>query len=369
MAIVARFFTATGTARSGNAPFTGAPRYCPHHIYQKVHLMSQSSPRLNLPLIQGGQAQKHVTHNEAVEQLDLLVQLVVQDFATGTPPGTAAEGQAWVIGDSPTGDWAGRAGQIASWRGGGWLYVLAQTGWRAWGQAEGEIRVYDGANWAALSTAPPDLNNLAGVGVNASYDATNKLTVAAEATLLNHAGAGHQLKLNKAAVGDTASLLYQTGFAGRAEMGLAGNDDFSIKVSADGSSFTQALRMDAATGITTAAAVTGDVVDVAPDTVAILPTPSLAGAALITTFRAAPSSHPLAAHAGMFIYDTGASAGLVSIGGGSSLDNLGAAVLSGSDGAGGNSAVAAMTGGLQILNRTTEVLSYNVTFLGGLAGR
>ena len=369
MAIVARFFTANGTARSGNAPFMGARRYWPDHIYQKVHLMSQSSPRLNLPLIQGGQAQKHVTHNEAVEQLDLLVQLVVQDFVTETPPGTAVEGQAWVIGDSPTGDWAGRAGQIASWRGGGWLYVLAQTGWRAWGQAEGEIRVYDGANWAALSTAPPDLNNLAGVGVNASYDATNKLAVAADATLLNNDGAGHQLKINKAGTGDTASLLYQTGFSGRAEMGLAGNDDFSVKVSADGTGFTEALRVDAATGITTAAAVTGGVVDVAPDTVAILPTPSLAGAALITTFRAAPSSHPLVAQSGMFLYDTGASAALVSIGGGGGLENLGAAVLSGTDGTSGNSGLAAMTGGLQILNRTADVLSYNVTFLGGLAGR
>ena len=37
--------------------------------------MSDLSPILSLPLLQASQAQKHVTHNEALMQLDLLVQL------------------------------------------------------------------------------------------------------------------------------------------------------------------------------------------------------------------------------------------------------------------------------------------------------
>ncbi len=331
--------------------------------------MSQSSPSLTLPYIQAGQAQKHVTHNEAVEQLDLLVQLVVQDFVTATPPGNAAEGQSWVVGAAANGVWAGRTDEIASWRGGGWLYVLPKEGWRAWGEAEGEIRVYTGGSWVSLPAADPDLNNLDGVGVGASYDATNKLTVAADATLLNNAGTGHQLKINKAVTGDTASLLYQTGFSGRAEMGLAGNDDFSVKVSADGASFTEGLRVDATTGMTTAVALTGGAVDVAPDTVVTVPTPCQSGGVLLTVFRPIPSGHPLAAHGGFFIYDTGTSAGLVMIGKGGSLENLGNAVLTGGDGTAGLSGIAAMTGSLQFLNRTTETLTYNVTFLGGLPGR
>ncbi len=217
--------------------------------------MSQTSPSLALPLIQAAQAQKHVTHNEAVELLDLLVQLVVQAFDATTPPGTASEGQAWTIGAGASGAWSGRTGQIASWRGGGWLFVIPSPGWRAWGLTEAEIRVYSGANWVASATGGgsglSDFNNLDGVGINATSDTINKLVVAAEATLLNHDGAGHQLKLNKSATADTASLLYQTGFSGRAEMGLAGTDDFAIKVSPDGSSFTEALRIDATNGAVT----------------------------------------------------------------------------------------------------------------------
>lgn len=68
------------------------------------------------------------------------------------------------------------------------------------------------------------------------------------ATLLSHEGGGNQLKLNKAAVIETASLVYQTNFSGRAEMGLAGDDDFAIKVSPDGTSWTNALTVDAGSG-------------------------------------------------------------------------------------------------------------------------
>lgn len=84
---------------------------------------------------------------------------------------------------------------------------------------------------------------------------TNRISSSADATLLSHAGAGHQLKLNKAASGDTASLLYQTDFVGHAEMGLAGNNNFSVKVSPDGTSWTDALVVDAASGTLTGAAV------------------------------------------------------------------------------------------------------------------
>ena len=76
-------------------------------------------------------------------------------------------------------------------------------------------------------------------GVNATADATTRLAVSAAASLFNHAGAGHQLKLNKAGPADTASLLLQTGWSGRAEIGLAGDDDLHVKVSGDGSALAR----------------------------------------------------------------------------------------------------------------------------------
>ncbi|MCZ4352271.1 DUF2793 domain-containing protein [Roseovarius aestuarii] len=48
--------------------------------------MSDNSPRLGLPYLQPSQAQKHVTHNEALQRLDALVQLSVVALNVETPP-------------------------------------------------------------------------------------------------------------------------------------------------------------------------------------------------------------------------------------------------------------------------------------------
>ena len=121
------------------------------------------------------------------------------------------------------------------------------------------MRVFTGGIWADLE---PDFDNLEGLGVNAVYDGTNRVSVAADATLLNHDGAGHQLKLNKSGASDTASLLFQTGFSGRAEMGLAGTDDFAVKVSADGATWFAPLSVSGADGKVTLS----EALNVAPGT-------------------------------------------------------------------------------------------------------
>lgn len=207
--------------------------------------MSELSPRLGLPFLMAAQAQKHVTHNEALVRLDALVQPAVQDFGAETPPDDPAEGQLWALGPVPTGAWAGQGGDLALWFDGEWQFITPAPGWHA---ASGTaLRVFDGAGWLAPDL--PDLQNLPGLGINASHDPTNRLTVAAPATLLNHEGAGHRLKLNKATPADTASLLFQTGFSGRAEMGTAGSDDFAIKVSPDGTTWFDALTASRSTGV------------------------------------------------------------------------------------------------------------------------
>ncbi len=209
--------------------------------------MPDQTPNLSLPFILPAQAQKHVTHNEAIELLDMIVQLTLEETGATTPPGLADEGQAWALGTAPTGAWTGQGNMIATWRGGGWLFVTPRDGWLAWVRGIGELQAFSGGVWITKGGSP-ELDNLSGVGINATADTTNRLSVSSDATLLNNDGAGHQVKINKASAGDTASLLYQTGFSGRAEMGLAGNDDFSIKVTDDGASWATAITITAATG-------------------------------------------------------------------------------------------------------------------------
>ena len=208
--------------------------------------MQDVSPRLSLPLIQPSQAQKHVTHNEAVMRLDLLAQLVVESFDAATPPAIALEGQAWALGPAPTDAWAGGANQIAVYQNAGWVFVEPQAGWCAAGRDDLSLRLWSGSAWDEVGAG--DLNQLDGLGIGTNYDATNALAVSSDASLLTHDGAGHQLKINKAGALDTASLLFQTNWSGRAEMGTAGSDDFEIKVSSDGANWATGLRVAASTG-------------------------------------------------------------------------------------------------------------------------
>ncbi|MFU8833847.1 MAG: DUF2793 domain-containing protein [Roseovarius sp.] len=224
--------------------------------------MQDQSPRLALPFILPLQAQKHVTHNEALSRLDMAVQLAVEGIGAATPPALPEEGQIWALGSAPTGGWAGQAGMLAGFMNEAWQFMAPGEGWLALDKSDGRLFRRAGGDWVAI--APPVLDNLDGVGINASHDAVNRLAVSSPATLFNHEGGGHQLKINKAAAGETASLLFQTGFGGRAEMGTSGNDDFAIKVSVDGGTWSTALRLDAASGLATGAAVQAAAADATP---------------------------------------------------------------------------------------------------------
>jgi hypothetical protein len=175
--------------------------------------------------------------------LDLIVQLTVQDFDTQTPPVAPKEGETWALGDAPVGAWAGADGQMASFRGGGWLFLTPREGWRAWSVSESKMRVYSGQSWVS-----PTLGSVEGLGINANFDETNRLSVSSDASLLSHDGAGHQVKINKSSATETASLLFQSDWSGRAEMGLSGDDEFSVKVSADGSNWVTSLEIDGVSG-------------------------------------------------------------------------------------------------------------------------
>jgi hypothetical protein len=207
--------------------------------------MADNSTILSLPLILPAQAQKHVTHNEALRVLDVVVQLAVKTRNLITPPALPGVGDRHIVATGASAAWAGQAGKIALFEDGLWQFFTPLTGWRAYVEAEATVANFDGALWKTAADAPLVVAQL---GVSATPDATNRLTVSAPATLLNNAGAGHQLKINKASTGDTASLLFQTAWSGRAEMGLAGTDDFAVKVSPDGSAFYTGLSVAATDG-------------------------------------------------------------------------------------------------------------------------
>lgn len=205
------------------------------------------TPRLGLPLLAAGQAQKHVTHNDALMRLDALVHLVVMSRTQSVPPASPGETSAYIVPAGGTGVFSGHQDDLAIFEDGAWSFLDPRPGWQAWVSDEAEHHVWTGTQWRR---AQPESSLGAELwGVNAAADAVTRLAVSGEATLFSHAGADHRLKLNKAAVADTASLLFQDGFSSRAEIGLSGDDQLRVKVSADGENWIEALVVDRSTGL------------------------------------------------------------------------------------------------------------------------
>ncbi|MDO6732729.1 DUF2793 domain-containing protein [Marinovum sp. 2_MG-2023] len=220
-----------------------------------------NTTQLELPYLQPSQAQKHVTHNEALRLLDALVQLRVQGFDLVIPPPTPAEGDVFALGTGATGGWAGQDNMLAVWDGTAWGFVAPKEGWRSWGLATQELRIWDGGAWTQV---PGTQDNLHHLGINTTADATNRLSVSADASLLSHDGSDHRVVVNKAALGDTSALLFQSDWVGHAEIGLTGSNDLSFKVSADGSSWNDALVVNATSGHVSGAAVQASPTDITP---------------------------------------------------------------------------------------------------------
>lgn len=358
--------------------------------------MSDITTHLLLPYILAAQAQKHVTHNEALRFLDAMVQLSVLDRDLTAPPATPADGDRYIVASGATGLWAGWDLNVTTWVDGVWMRLVPRPGWLAWIADEATFFVWNGSAWqsvgvpqdvsdsifslvndvdptkralfslSGISTAStrtftlpntsselailagtqtfngnktfsgsltasgtvtmsgaaatigtsvatatygmgtgatttgvtktvnlgtggasgsttvvnigsttagaggttvintptvtfanavtqvgmPQANltaQLLGLG-GATADATNRLSVNTPNVLLNNAGASIDVTVNKNVAANDASFSFKTGFSVRALFGTLGSDDFTLKVSPNGSSFFDALVADRNTG-------------------------------------------------------------------------------------------------------------------------
>jgi hypothetical protein len=212
-----------------------------------------NTTNLQLPLIDQNQSQKAVTHNVALASLDAIVHLAVIDDGLAAPPGTPADGDRYIVAPSASGAWAGKDLQIAAWQNGAWSFYAPRSGWLAFVMSKSEAHLWTGASWVPLASVIGALANLAGLGILTTADATNRLAVKSNAALFSHddvtPGTGDmRIAVNKSAAAKDAGFVFQDAFSTRALFGLLGDDDFTLKVSPDGSVFKTAFTVDKAAG-------------------------------------------------------------------------------------------------------------------------
>lgn len=203
----------------------------------------QQTPSLGLPYIMPGQALSYITHNEALKALDVRVQTRVVSRAMTAPPENPDDGSGYIVPD-PQGDWESPSGSLMRYQYGGYSVYPPEAGWQVWVEDEAQLVVFNGTEWERRSGGEGDLGALSQLGINATADATNRLAVSSDATLLTHAGSSHRCVVNKSASEATASFLFQNDFQGHAEFGLIGSNDFSLKVSGNGQVFNEVFHVD-----------------------------------------------------------------------------------------------------------------------------
>jgi hypothetical protein len=214
--------------------------------------MSDVTSNLGLPYIAPSQAQKHVTHNEALRILDGLVQLCAQSAVTTAPP-PAVDGQSWLVPAGATGAWAGQAGKVAMRHDGGWLFLTPRTGWRAWVADEAGTRVYQGGSWQAYGIS--SLQDVPALGIGMTAPGGTPLSAKLNDVLLTgryaaEGGTGDMvLRANKEAATDDLGLALQVDYATRALVGLFGSNALRLAVSADGTTFKDGMSIDNGSGI------------------------------------------------------------------------------------------------------------------------
>lgn len=207
------------------------------------------SPQLGLSYLHPQQSQKHVTVNESFRRLDALVQMTASSRTRVDEPQTPSAGDAYILPENATGASWSAYGQntVMVFQDGAWANLTPKVGWRIFVEDEDQLFVFKADSWQALTGAGQEQSSQ--LGINTQADMINRLAVKSDAVLFSHddvtPGSGDiRYVINKAATPNSAALIFQTGFEGRVEVGLTGNDDFSLKVSPDGINFLTALTVN-----------------------------------------------------------------------------------------------------------------------------
>lgn len=223
--------------------------------------MSDTS-RLELPLLAAAQAQKHVTHNEALLRLDALSHPAVQSRTLTDPP-VATEGQLYLVAIAATAEWAGRDGQIAEWRNGAWEFYLPFEGLSvdvlsegiglkylsgSWQEADGiwrEHRVLARGSFGARSehhVIEAELSGLSGAFVETAAIIPNRAIVFCVSTRTSEAVTG-AASYDCGLSGEPSKFGGSLGIsAGSSNLGVIGPTAFyadtPVRLTANGSDFT-----------------------------------------------------------------------------------------------------------------------------------
>lgn len=126
-----------------------------------------TTPKLSLPLLFPGQAQKEVFLNQAFAMVDALLPRTVA-ASLNSPPANPAEGACYRVAQAAAGEWAGHDDSIAMRIGGAWQFVVPVEGLTLYDVEAGSVLVYNNQWLFAETPAAPQGGNVIDLEVRQS---------------------------------------------------------------------------------------------------------------------------------------------------------------------------------------------------------
>ena len=193
-------------------------------------MSDDTTPRLSLPYVAAGQAQKHITVNEAFARLDGLVQLAAESRAVAAQPASPSDGAVWILPVSATGPvWGGKpASLIARHEAGAWEFLTPNAGHMAWIKDEGQALVFDGAIWTPMSSTFKAIT-----AARSPFGATTRVEILEQEVTLSGASAATTVVIPNRAIVHAVST--------RTSVAVTGATSYSCGVSGDLGKFGSSL--------------------------------------------------------------------------------------------------------------------------------
>ena len=105
------------------------------------------TPRLSLPFLRVGQAQKEFTHNETLQIVDALLAGAVEQPPLATPPTSPAVGACYIVAPGAVDAWTGKSQSLAAWTTGGWRFISPTEGMALFERSSGTWAVFRSSAW------------------------------------------------------------------------------------------------------------------------------------------------------------------------------------------------------------------------------
>jgi len=214
-----------------------------------------NTPKLQLPHILTAQAQKEVTHNNALNLLDIFTRPTVLEMAKNTPPGSPTAGDCYVVGASPTGEFVDYEDAIACYTSNGWIFA-APFKWLDVVSEDDQTRyVFDGTAWVQYGLILQNSGEylrverleesitLSGASTNSTIQIPNRATVLAVNTRVTTAVTGATsfdigVSGDTARYGDNIGITLDTTNIGLTQHPYAYYADTNLVFTANGGSFS-----------------------------------------------------------------------------------------------------------------------------------